>query len=1166
MKNTVRLILVCVGTLPGIWTAAARQDRPFTGVVVESVETGGAAEKAGLRAGDTLLSWERAANPPANPKAAKGKFETPFDVIDAEIEQAPRGRFEVAGLREGKPIRVEIPPGKWQLKVRPALTEKKLMVYRKAIETLEAGDAAAGIALLRGLIGAAKESKEPDRATWLLFRAAEVLEKPRKWDEANGIYAEAAQIASALRSQADIHEAAGEAFKKQNRFDEAAKEHEKALAIREKIAPESLAVAASLNNLGLVIHDRGDLGAAREYYQRALTIREDLAPESLDLAVSLNNLGVLAYDRGDLAGAEAYYKRSLAIKEKLEPGSLAVAMSFNNLGNAANSRGDLEAAEAYYDRALAVQERLAPGSLDVAKSLNNLGVLARKRGDLSAAEEYYKRCLAILQKIDPESLWVAMNLNNLGTVAEKRGNLAAAERYYQNSLAIKEKLAPGSLAVAMSFNNLGNVADARGDLDAVEIFQRRALEIQEKLAPESLEVARSLRNLGIVAQERGDLEAAETFYRRDLEITEKLAPGSLAAAESLINLGTLNSMNLALAEDYYQRALAIQEKLAPGSLELAMNLYNLGLVVADRGDLAAAEGYHQRALSIFEKLAPGSSAEAHTSHALGGVFKKQGPKEKALVFYRRAVNTLETQRGRLGGGSAAAERFSAKYADYYRDLAELEAELGQKENAFETMERFRGRALVEMLAERDLDFSKDAPGELLLEQKRADFEQRRVLDDLAKLDPTRKAEEAEKLLAKLREVRARQGDITERIKKASPRLASLQYPEPLGVPGARKAFGPETLFLSYCVGEERTLLFALLGDSFEIYTIAIKRKEIESSVRLFRKLAGDPGGNLAALEERAVKLYDLLLKPAAPRISKAKAIVICPDGPLYAPPFSALRTGKGKWLAEEKPLSFALSATLCAEGGGERHAPADGLSLAAFGDPAYPAGPAESLADPVARWMLRGSPLAPLPATRREIEALRALYPETSKVFLGESATEGAVKSLGKGTGAIHLACHGIVDERFPLESALALSIPAKPEEGKDNGLLQAWEIFESLRIDADLVTLSACETGLGKEMGGEGLVGLTRAFQYAGARSVLSSLWSVSDESTAELMKRFYGYLKQGKPKAEALRLAQLDLIHSGEGHHSKSVTSHSSPLTPHPDYSHPFFWAAFVLNGDAR
>jgi CHAT domain-containing protein len=187
----------------------------------------------------------------------------------------------------------------------------------------------------------------------------------------------------------------------------------------------------------------------------------------------------------------------------------------------------------------------------------------------------------------------------------------------------------------------------------------------------------------------------------------------------------------------------------------------------------------------------------------------------------------------------------------------------------------------------------------------------------------------------------------------------------------------------------------------------------------------------------------------------------------------------------------------------------------------------------------------PLPHSREEVQSITSLYAPKSEAFLGEEATEERAKSLGKDIPLIHFACHAYVNERFPLDSALALTIPEHPKEGQDNGLLQAWEIFEKVRIDADLVTLSACESGLGKEMGGEGLIGLTRAFQYAGARSILASLWKVEDQSTGELMKRFYQYLKSGKTKDEALRLAQLDLIHS-------------------PVFTQPTHWAAFQLNGD--
>ena len=180
------------------------------------------------------------------------------------------------------------------------------------------------------------------------------------------------------------------------------------------------------------------------------------------------------------------------------------------------------------------------------------------------------------------------------------------------------------------------------------------------------------------------------------------------------------------------------------------------------------------------------------------------------------------------------------------------------------------------------------------------------------------------------------------------------------------------------------------------------------------------------------------------------------------------------------------------------------------------------------------------------------------RVFVGSDATEENAKSLPRNTRIVHFATHATLDERSPLDSAVVLSIPEEFEEGKDNGLLQAWEIFERFRVDADLVVLSACESGLGKEMGGEGLIGLTRAFQYAGARSVMASLWKISDRTTAELMVRFYKHLKAGLPKDEALRAAQMELIRG-----PIQVKNEKGDMEE-IDTSAPYYWAAFQIYGD--
>src|SRR6185369_14977904 len=406
----------------------------------------------------------------------------------------------------------------------------------------------------------------------------------------------------------------------------------------------------------------------------------------------------------------------------------------------------------------------------------------------------------------------------------------------------------------------------------------------------------------------------------------------------------------------------------------------------------------------------------------------------------------------------------------------------------------------------------------------------------ARLSPTHAETEVHRLQVWLHELRAQQEEIIETVRKASPRNATLHNPQPLDLAAARKILDPGTLLVAYSIGRDRSFLFVvdppdIAGTGLEVFPLAIGDQALRQRVESFRNLLQRADSDRVALTRQGRELYDLLLRPADSRIAIAARVLISPDGPLHTLPFAALVRNR-RFLAEQKPTHTVISATVYAELKKSRPAGTSSprLEIAAFGDPIYPplpSGQSPAIQPDVRAALGRGLSLTPLPATREEVRGIKALYPDT-RVFLGTEATEEHAKSIGMGTRYLHFACHGVLDERSPLSSALALSIPDHPKEGQDNGLLQAWEIFDEMRLDADLVTLSACDSAMGSEMGGEGLLGLTRAFQYAGARSVLASLWSVSDASTADLMKRFYGYLRQGKTKDEALRAAQTDLIHS--------------------------------------
>jgi len=409
--------------------------------------------------------------------------------------------------------------------------------------------------------------------------------------------------------------------------------------------------------------------------------------------------------------------------------------------------------------------------------------------------------------------------------------------------------------------------------------------------------------------------------------------------------------------------------------------------------------------------------------------------------------------------------------------------------------------------------------------------------------------------------------------RSAPRLASLQYPQPLDLPHVRQALDRGTVLLSYSVGAERTALFVVTpaddpAAPVSVFPIPIGAPELRRRVEAFRDALQPPQHvTRADLDAQGAALYDLLIRPAEALIAPCARLLLSPDGPLHSLPFAALVRTPGpdagrraaSYLVEWKPLHVAPSATVYAELRKPRGdaAPAPGR-LVAFGTPLYPPlGDTRGSAaqDPDLRSLAtRGVFLTSLPATGDEVDHIARLFGRDARTYVGAEATEERAKSLGRDARYIHFACHGTLDERFPLNSALALTIPQKTVDGQDNGLLQAWEIFDRVRIDADLVTLSACNTALGKDMGGEGLLGLTRAFHYAGARSVLATLWSVSDRSTSQLMTQFYRHLKAGRSRDEALRLAQVDLIRSRRARPGDA------------DLSHPFRWAAFQLSGDWR
>lgn len=1094
------------------------------GAVVEQVAGGSAADAAGIRVGDTLTMWWSDTSPSGDPPDASGSINSPFDLIEVEAERGRRGAVSVSGLRRGQSFSATLRRTPWGIVVRPYMSQAVLAAYS------EKNFRAAAVEAARG--------RDFTAACWLWLQIGAYVEALRAAQQSGEPHVTSTVLVSAAMD-ADTRDD----------LESMVQFSRDALAARLDLTSDSLVLAGLNLNVGYTLWRVGKLAQAHEASTRALSIYRRQVPGTLAEAEALNNLGLIAYQRGQLDRAEELHRHALTIRRKFAAAGpeaeLEVARSLKNLGTVAEERGELTAAEQLYQQSLAIRERLAPGgsaSAEVAGVLEALGNVAADRGRVFAAEAFYKRALAIQEKLSPagrESVEVAGILLSLGNIAFDRGDWDAAHDYFEHCRRIRAKHAPGSLLLAAVLNNLGNTARGRDDLVTAEAFHQQALEIRQNQAPDSPDVASSLQNLGNVAYDRNDYEKAGAFY---------------------------------------EHALRIKRRLQPRSLSLATTLRSAGSVAFRQKRFARAEQLNTEALAIAETRAPGSAAEAAALHNLARVTWTLGRSAEAGRYFDRAIDAVESQIQELGGGEDVKSEFAVGYAHYYQNYIDFLIEQKQHAKAFHILERSRARSLLAMLAERDLLFSADLPADISRAREMLNTQHERIQKAINAVDAADDPDRRDRLVAQLRELRDRREEIAQRIRLASPRFAALQYPEPLDVRRVQQALDPGTVFLSYAVTEEQTYLFVVQpaakvvrdAPDLVLLTLPIGRQTLAKEITSFRsqlRQAAEVRARGEAPVEGGTRLYHSLLQPAARFLAKSTRVMIAPSGPLHILPFAALvaddrrPAGGGRYFIEGRPIHVVLSGTLYVELKKSRHPRASAMQVVAFGDPNY------AQVEPGARSVEQEEErravaracngFERLKAARREVEGIAGLYGSAATTYLGEFATEGNVKTAIGSARYLHFATHGCLDERFPLNSAIVLSAPPPGLEQSEDGLLQTWEIFERLRTDAELVTLSACDTGLGKDLEGEGLIGLTRAFLYAGAHSVVASLWSVNDVSTAELMIRFYRKLAAGETKDEALRAAQIELMQLEDPGPDKVEGRRST-------FANAFHWAGFVLYGE--
>jgi CHAT domain-containing protein/Tfp pilus assembly protein PilF len=1138
------LLLFVSAQMCGMQIAGSQRLQP--GVVIEKSTRHFQGDKAGIQAGDIVLGWSSGKN--------KGEIDSPFDLAQVEIEQGPRGSVTLLGRRGQEVTSWTVDLGSWGLASRPNYPASAQMVFSKNQRLETATDIARTSTIWMKSAVAAENHEQTWLSAWILLHAANLLADKKAWPLVDKFFNEAVLkaggTAPAIRAQ--ILEEWCQSFVLRSDWSSAVMHCQEALEEIHNREPEGLTTARYHAYLGRVFVFQEDLVHAEEQLKQALDIQQKSVPESIAIADTLMWMGVLATQKGSLAEAGEFIRKALGIQQKLVPGGLAVAQSLSRLAILQVDTGDLAKAEQLYNESIAIQRDLAPGSIELAATLSGLGIAATNQGRLVEASRFYRESLAIYEKNDPKSQKTGVVLSLIAQLDWTKGDRLKSEQEFRRAEKILKRTGPETHYYAYCLLGLGILRYLDGDLTNAEAYLREMLAIQLKHAPTHLFTADAFSHLGLVLADRGDLIQAEEYYLRALNIERAQAP-----------LGTRTAQTLDDLRDLAER----------------------------RGDLLKADDYATQALAIRQQAAPGNGITALALAGLASIKRQRQQPELALTLFEQSLNDLEIQMDKFGGSSESRSLYRADQSNIYFQYIDLLVQQQQVERAVEILERWRARSLLETIANAHVDITSGAEPELVAQERIV----RSALNTKSErrirlLAGAHTPEELQSLDKEITELTAKYQEAEERLRESSPVFTSLMHPRPLSVREIQNnVLDENTLLLEYILGKERSYVFAVTRDSVKAFEVP-GREKVEKSARAFyRRLTmsdknSDAGARTAQQEQAqrqsaniASELSRMVLGPVAERLGH-KRIVIVADGALQFTPFTALPDPAehyhGTPLVVNHEVVDLPSATVLAVLRLQRSERVpQPRSVAVFADPVFDkldnrvglravpgvsAGRADETSIPESARRLSRSAgdigliknnrgvLPRLLFSRKEAAAILGVSPG-GKAWLDFNANrETATRSELSEYRIIHFATHGLVDSQHPELSGLVLSMVDKHGNPQD-GFLQLQDIY-NLKLPANLVVLSACETALGKEINGEGMVGLTRGFMYAGASRVVASLWKVSDVATATLMADFYRAMeKDGMPASAALRAAQINMWKQKR-------------------WSDPYFWAAFQIQGEWR
>jgi CHAT domain-containing protein/Tfp pilus assembly protein PilF len=875
------------------------------------------------------------------------------------------------------------------------------------------------------------------------------------------------------------------------------------------------------------MYNQGEYGQAIVKARQALEEAEAAkGPNHPDVAASLNLLALLYYSTGDFNRAEPLYQRALRIRETaLGPDDYRTATSLNNLALLYDAMGDYARAEPLYQRALKIREKeLDSSHPDLAASYNNLAGLYYALGDYTRAVPLYKKALEIWEKAHgKDHPDVAAGLDNLAGLYANLGDLQRAEPLYRRALNIREKsLGNRHPDVAASYNNLALLLQQKGDLDQAETLYRKALNILETaLGEQHPDVAAGYGNLAVLYARKEDYSKAEHLNHKTIDILEKtLGPDHPDVAAALNNLAGLYAAQGRYldAHQAFLQAQAIDRKVIDQVMGFTSEEKKADFLATRQSSMEGALGLVVQHLKDNPR-AVGDAFEVWLSRK-GIILEAQRRFQEALIQSDNpnAVKTFQDltavrdQLSRLNFSNAGDDK------DYRKKIKNLE----ERKNALEA--------------------------------------------ELSRLS---------RAYALQRKVRLADADS---VSRALPPQSALVEFARINIFDFKAASGNDPW------QPPRYVAFLLLSGKNQPTLVDLGSADtIDRAVTDFKKAVSNLRDKTGAKTMIAgQQLYRMVFAPLKSKLAGVDRLFLSPDGNLNLIPFETLSDENGRFLIQEFTINY-LSAGRDILAFGRNGSEGKTRKVVLFGDPDFDLtiekkrqvvasmGLPVSGKQPAVRSVnLRGFRFSRLKGTREEVEAIAQLFGSSSvEAYLGPQALEEVLRNLNQ-PKILHLATHGffLSDSQLryltgrkkeqtgggyvnPLaRSGLALTgANASLAGGGAEGIVTAEKVLGLKLRGAELVVLSACETGLGEVKSGEGVFGLRRAFTQAGARGLVMSMWSVPDMETKELMLGFYNRINDGGlDRAQALRLAALDQMETVRQRYGNP---------------NPFFWGAFVYLG---